>query len=429
MDEYLHMTSLFGLSVLDAQGISAVEKREYLKQSLYYLVMHEMGHTMGLMHNMKASQLWNTLQVNDKKLTQAIGLTGSVMDYPAANVALDKSKQGDYFTTRPGPYDLWAIEFGYSESLDESAKEEARMQKILDKSLDSTLIFGNDADDMRSPGNGIDPRVNIGDMSNDAITYSVDRIKLVNQMLPKLKEKYAQAGESYQELAQAYSISMGEWLGATTVISRYIGGVYVERAVVGQKGARQPYTPVDYKDQKRAMQALNTYLFSPNAFNAASGLFNYLQTQRRGYNFFGRNEDPKLHDRFSLMQENVLMELLNAKVLQRITDSRLYGNKYSAYEMMSDLTAACFNEDMAGSVNTIRQGLQAEYVRRLITVSGLGQNNAMAAMMYDPTAKAAAVAQLKKIRNMLAASLVTSTGETKAHRDYLILIIDQAFSK
>ncbi len=429
MDEYLHMTSLFGLSVLDAQGTDGVEKREYLKQSLFYLVLHEMGHTMGLMHNMKASQLWNTTQVNDKKLTQAVGLTASVMDYPAANVASDKSKQGDYFTTRPGPYDLWAIEFGYSEALDDAGKEQERLQKILSRSLDSTLIFGNDADDMRSPGSGIDPRVNIGDMSNDAITYSVERIKLVNQMLPKLKQKYSTNGQTYQELVQAYSISMGEWATATTVISRYVGGVYVERAVAGQQGAKQPYTPVDYKDQKRAIQALNTYLFSPNAFNATNGLFNTLQVQRRGFNFFGRNEDPKLHDRFGMMQEMVLMELLHPKTLQRITDTRLYGNKYSVYEMMSDLTAACFNEDLTTSVNTIRQGLQAEYVRRLIMAAGLDENNPMTASMYDPTAKAAAMAQLKKIRSMLAASLATATGETKAHREYIILLIDQAFSK
>jgi hypothetical protein len=101
-----------------------------MKQSLYYLVLHEMGHTLGLNHNMKASQMLNPTQAHNKQLTHQIGLTASVMDYPAANIALDKSKQGDYFTTRPGPYDSWAIEFAYSQSLRDEAKEKERMEKV-----------------------------------------------------------------------------------------------------------------------------------------------------------------------------------------------------------------------------------------------------------------------------------------------------------
>ncbi|MBP9181205.1 MAG: zinc-dependent metalloprotease, partial [Bacteroidia bacterium] len=408
------------------QGLSDLDKREYLRQSLYYLVMHEMGHTMGLMHNMKATQLWNPVQAHDKKLTQAIGLVGSVMDYPAANIALDKTKQGDYFTTRPGPYDLWAIEYGYSEGLEDEQKERERLQKILSRSADSTLMFGNDADDMRSSSNGIDPRVNVNDFSNDAITYSVDRIRLINQTLPKLKEKYIKEGSTYQELVQAYSISMGEWFNAATTVTRYVGGVYVDRAVAGQKGATRPLTPVDLKDQKRAMAALNTYIFSPNAFAAPADLYQYLQVQRRGFNFFGTNEDPKLHDRFVIMQINALAHLTNGKVLKRMTDSRLYGNKYSVYDMFSDLTEYCFRDDMAGTVNTIRQNLQLEYTRRLITVAGIqeGSNS-----NFDPISKSAAMSQLKKIRGLMAIALVTSTGETKAHREHVALLIDKAFAK
>lgn len=425
-DEHLHMSTLFGLQTLEAQGLTDVEKREYLRQSLYYLVLHEMGHTMGLMHNMKASQLWNPVQAHDKKLTQSIGLIGSVMDYPAANIASDKSKQGDYFTTRPGPYDLWAIEYGYSEGLDDEQKEKERLHKILSRSSDSTLVFGNDADDMRSSSNGIDPRVNVNDFSNDAISYSVDRIRLVQQTLPRLKEKYVKDGSTYQELVQAYSISMGEWMNATTTISRYVGGVYVDRSVAGQKGATKPLTPVDLKDQKRAMAALNAYVFSPNAFAAPADLYQYLQVQRRGFNFFGTNEDPKLHDRFSMMQMNILAHLTNMKVLKRLTDSRLYGNKYSVFDMLNDLTEYCFRDDLASTVNTTRQLLQLEYTRRLIAIAGLQEG---VSIPFDHISKSAAVSQLKKIRSMMAAASATSTGETKAHRDHVILQIDKAFAR
>lgn len=416
---HLHMTAMFGQNVLNARNLNALDKREYMKQSLYYLVMHEMGHTMGLMHNMKASQLWNPVQAHNTALTRQYGLTGSVMDYPAVNVALDKTKQGDYFTTRPGPYDMWAINYGYSQGMDDTQKEEDRLNAILSKSTDSTLIFGNDADDMRSPGKGIDPRVNINDFSNDAITYGVDRIKLVNQLLPKLSERYSEKGKSNQELKQAYLISITEIANSANAISRYIGGVYVNRNMDGNAA----YTPVALSEQKRAMASLNQYVFSPKAMDASNSLYNNLQSQRRGFNFFGSPDDPKIHDRVLMVQSMVIDHLLAPTTLKRVTDSRLYGNKYSAIDMLTDLTNACFKEDIAGNVNTFRQNLQIEYVKELSSIASFNKPNAS----YDNIAKSAVIGQLKNIKQMVAAP--GANAEVKAHREHILLLIDDALAK
>ncbi len=105
-----------GLTTLEALNAAEVEIKEMHKQFLLYLIMHEMGHTLGLNHNMKSSQMLSPAEINNTSITRSIGLIGSVMDYPAINVSLDRSKQGDYYTTKAGPYDLWAIEFGYSPS-------------------------------------------------------------------------------------------------------------------------------------------------------------------------------------------------------------------------------------------------------------------------------------------------------------------------
>ncbi len=104
-----------GLTALEADNASPAQLKEMHKQFLYYLILHEMGHTMGLNHNMKASQMLSPAEINNTEITHKIGMQGSVMDYPAINIALDRSKQGDYYTTKPGPYDLWAIEYGYTE--------------------------------------------------------------------------------------------------------------------------------------------------------------------------------------------------------------------------------------------------------------------------------------------------------------------------
>src|SRR5688572_4722664 len=178
LGHYLHLSTLFGAETLKAGGAPADQMSGLLHDSLYFLILHELGHTLGLNHNMKASQLNSPDQINNREQTARTGLTGSVMDYPAINLAAPGQTQGQYYTTKPGPYDKWAIEFGYSDALDNPAAERERLVKILARSTEPALAFGNDADDMRAPGYAIDPRVMIGDMTSDAISYAEGRIKL-----------------------------------------------------------------------------------------------------------------------------------------------------------------------------------------------------------------------------------------------------------
>ncbi|MGA0817369.1 MAG: zinc-dependent metalloprotease [Schleiferiaceae bacterium] len=419
---YLQQSALFGMQALAAAGATDEQKQRYLEESLYYLVLHEMGHTFGLNHNMKASQLHLPKDLHNRALTEQVGLVGSVMDYPAVNIALDPAKQGQYFTTKPGPYDLWAIEYGYSPALADADAEEARLNAILARSTEPALTFGNDADDMRSPGKAIDPRVNVNDMSGDAITYSVERLQLVNRLYGTLLENYRKDGQSYQELVQAYAILGGEMNNAVAAISRYVGGVYVERGFNGQPGAKDPFTPVSLADQKRAMTALRTYLFAPNAFAAAEPVWKYLQQQRRGFGFFSQTEDPKVHDRSLAIQRNVLAHLLHPAVMKRLTDSKLYGNQYSVAAMTADLTDALFAADWTTSVNGFRQNVQLEYVDRLIDIAGLGEKPVAG---YDRPSQSAALAQIQRIRQLVRSNPGTDA-ETKAHRAHLALKLDKA---
>ncbi|MEY3712364.1 MAG: hypothetical protein RL104_1147, partial [Bacteroidota bacterium] len=396
---YLQQSALFGMQALAASGASEAQKKRYLEESLYYLVLHEMGHTFGLNHNMKASQLHLPKDIHNRALTEQVGLVGSVMDYPAVNVSLDPSKQGQYFTTKPGPYDLWAIEYGYSTGHADADAEEARLNEILARSTEPALTFGNDADDMRSPGKAIDPRVNVNDMSGDAIAYGVERMQLVNKLYGTLLSNYRKDGQSYQELVQAYAILGGEVNNAASAISRYVGGVYVERGFPGQPGAKDPFTPVSLADQKRAMNALKTYVFAPTAFDAAAPVWKYLQQQRRGFGFFSQTEDPKVHDRSLAIQRNVRVAAMTA-----------------------DLTDALFAADWTTSVNGFRQNAQLEYVDRLLDIAGLSEKPASG---YDRPSQSAALAQIQRIRQQVRLNPGTDA-ETKAHRAHLALKLDKA---
>jgi hypothetical protein len=389
--DHLHQTTLFGSQVLNVQGLSEIEKRDYIKQSLYYLVLHEMGHTLGLNHNMKASQMLKPSQIHNKTITQEIGLIASVMDYPAANIAKDKNKQGDYFTTRPGPYDLWAIEFGYAPSLPDPKLETERQIKLLSRANDTLLIFGNDADDMRGSFSGIDPRVNVNDLSGDAISYGIERMQLSLDLMGKIKGKYTKPNQSYQELKQAHNVLINEYFQQANVIVKYIGGVYVNRAFVGQPGEGKAYIPVAIADQKRAMKALSDYAFAANSFGFQSNLYPYLQSQRRGFGFFSSTEDPKINERILAFQTTILSHLSNPTVLKRMSNTRLYGNTYSVLNMFTDLTNAIIRGDN-GTVPTQRFNLQDAYVDMLISI--VKGNN------YDAVSQAAALSQLKTIERI-----------------------------
>ncbi len=411
----LQESNLFGAQALRVSGASKLSVDDLLKDSLHYLILHEIGHTLGLNHNMKASQMQSLANIHDKSRTKKMGLTGSVMDYPAINFALPTQKQGEYYTTRPGPYDLWAIEFGYSSTAKNEKAEQEHLEKILSRSTEPELMFGNDADDMRSPNRGIDPRVMLYDLSDDAIGQAVERFELVNTVMNQVQDKYNTQGNTYQELQDAYLILTGQQMIAGTIISRYIGGVYVDRAVIGQAGATQPLIPVALSDQKRAMDALSKYIFAPRAYDTPNGLYNHLQQQRRG---FSNTDDPKIHDRILNIQTSILSYLLHHRVQTRIVDSALYGNEYTLPNMMADLTNAIFKADAESSVNSFRQNLQVEYVQRLSKILTPDNN-------YGYPSHAVALYTLKNIQTLLK-DKKTTDASTQAHTGYVLHLIEQA---
>ncbi|GAB4574787.1 MAG: zinc-dependent metalloprotease [Rhodothalassiaceae bacterium] len=415
--ETLHLGAMFGRTLLRASGIPQPEEKRLVKEALYYLALHEVGHTLGLNHNMKASQLHSLADIDKGELTAETGLTGSVMDYPAINVAPEGVTQGQFYTTKAGPYDIWAIQFGYSPDLDDPAKRAA----LLARSSEPALAFGNDADDMRAPGKAVDPRVMIGDMSSDAIDYAVRQIRMGQDALPKLRDRIADDGESWHELRSAYLVLTGNQGAAAGVISRYIGGVMVDRAFVGQAtDAPAPFVPVSDALQKKAMAALAAHVFAPDAFAAPADLLDHLQMQRRGFDFFEEPEDPRLHDRVLNIQKAVLAHLLHPTVQKRITDAGLYGNRYDLAAMMADLTDAVFKADEGGDVNSRRRNLQTEYVLGVANIAG-----GKSAEKYDHNARAIAFATLRDIDERMQKAR-RGDASTRAHRQHIRHLIEQA---
>ena len=417
----LNLGMMFGQYAGLVDGMGKIEEDKLLRQSMAYLILHEVGHTLGLNHNMMASQLHGHDEAHDDTVTQGI-LAGSVMDYPSVNYAPVGKKQGDFYTEKPGPYDDWAIQYGYSEALADPAEEEKRLSAILSRSAEPELAFGNDADDMRAVGRHVDPRINIFDMSGEAVDYAKDRFELIKHMAGKLKDKTLVDGRSHNDLAVGVNVLFGEFSRQASVVSRYIGGVYLSRAFVGQEGYTQPLTPVPEDEQQNAMNTLTAFVFAPDAIDEMAPLFAYIQQQRRGFSGWGKDESPRLHDMLLGAQKKVLDHVMHKNVLIRLTDTTLYGNTFTAEKMMGRLTDAMFKADSKSNVNSYRRNLQVEYVERLVAMSGLED-----ASKYDNFAKASAVYELGRVMNMTNKS--RGDQATKIHRAYLQDRIERAFYK
>jgi hypothetical protein len=256
-------------------------------------------------------------------------------------------------------------------------------------------------------------------MSNDMVTYADERYRLVNKLMAKLKDRYVLPGQSYAELRERYAILQRQRITMDFAVSRYIGGIYVDRTFPEQQSGNKPYTPVPADYQKKALAVLNKYVFSPSAYDADRYLFPYLQSQRRGFDFFTGTEDPKPELLVLRVQQSLLMYWLNAVTLRRINSTSLYGNTYPVADLLSDLTKDVFQEDLKTNVNLYRQNLQAEYVKRLAAVLAAPDGQ------YDYPSVAAAFASLKKIKALLATAISTDEA-TRAHRATLVFLIDKA---
>ena len=416
--EEIQSGNVFGSIATGSYGnFMQLEQHRLIYESIVRLILHEVGHTLGLSHNFYSSYLHSFNNIHDRHITEPIGLTSSVMDYVTPNVGPGPQHHGQFYTTTPGPYDIWAIQYGYSPSLSNPEDEKERIRSLLNKSTKKEYAFGNDADDMRRAGKGSDPRIMTYDMSDDPVSYAKQRMDIVKSLYPTLVTKYETPGKSYQSLRDAFVILKRQYLTSARIISRHVGGVHIDRSMVGQEGKKPPFSAIPKNEQKWAMTLLNNYMFSPDAHDVPSELYQKLQKERRGWS---GTKDPMIHDMSLSMQKSILDHLLHVNVLKRISNTELYGNEYKLSEMLGDLTMSIFSADAGSNVNSMRINLQTEYTKRLIKIV---HNRGVSA--YESLATSLAFENLNRIKKY--ASKYNNVDEkTKAHRKHLIYLIEKA---
>ena len=379
----------FAMNVLlarnDFDGVGEVTQ-EFVRSYIVDLVTHEVGHTLGLRHNFKASVIHTNQQRHDKARTSTMGLTGSVMDYNPANIAPEGVEQGEYWHSTPGTYDYWAIEYGYKPIDAETPEAELfELEKIASRCGDPFLAYGTDEDVFGNSMTGIDPLCNQRDLSDDPIAFYRDEISLSKELWSKIEEKFEQPGNRYQMMLSAFERGWRPYNYASRVVPKFIGGIYRNNYHVGDVDGKLPFEPVSAARQKEAMLFLKENIFAPDAFAFSADLLNKLQPERlEDFSYSAgkvKRVDYPIHDQVFACQKEPIDRLFDPITLQRLQDIELRyepnQEKYTMADMFTDLRRAIWSELVSmENINSFRRRLQRYHLDKDIAMV-LEQTNAI----------------------------------------------------
>lgn len=372
--------SLAALAFADAGKTDASGKlpEEFIGQAIKEVVMHEVGHSLGLRHNFKASTMLSMDQINDPSITRVKGMTGSVMDYNPINLVPKGRKQGDYITTTIGPYDYWAIEYAYKQI---QGDEKAELAKIAARAPENDLVFATDEDMYMNH----DPLVNVYDLGSDPLTYARDRIDLASDLLKTLESKVVRDGESWSRVKAGFLVLMRQWGNASHIASDYIGGQSINRDHKGDKGGRDPISPIPGVKQREALRLIVDRIFNEKSYQFSPSLLRKLAAGRWshwGEESIGGVEGP-VHERILAVQRISLNRCFDRGVLARLENQELQADpgtdplKISELfravtdGIWSDLNPPTSTDGKPVNVSTtlVRRNLQREHLHKLSSLT------------------------------------------------------------
>ncbi len=353
---------------VDPRARKAEFDDELMGNLIRFVSSHEVGHTLGLLHNFGSSSTVPVEKLRDKAWVEAHGHTPSIMDYARFNyVAQPEDHIGETgLFPRIGDYDKWAIKWGYTwhPEFSTPAEERKALVKVVTDSLrlNHRLWFGNEAEPY-------DPRAQNEDLGDNAMTASAYGIKNLKRILPQIEKWVSVPGESQERLFKAYE---GVWDQYTLYIghvTKNIAGVYHTVRVNGEAGRTAETTP--YALQKSAVKFLNDQFFTTPLWLNNEHITNQLNVN------FG-------YELSSLQQTGIDAVITRNRLSRMLTNEQTDKDKvYTITELFSDLDKGIFKEVYAGkNVDFYRRNMQKLYVYRLLVqgfytqdMSQLGGNN------------------------------------------------------
>jgi hypothetical protein len=420
----------FALALLEARDemmLDGPEAEAFILGRLKSTTMHEVGHTLGLTHNFRASTVYTKAQLADREFTRRNGIAGSVMEYNAVNLALRGEPQGEYHMSTLGPYDYWAVEYGYREFT--PAHEAAGIARIAERSTDPVLAFMADDTAYHS---GLDPLANTFDLGTDPLLFADRQLKLARELWQLAEGRQLRPDESYALLRRNFSRGLFEVQQSALYATKYIGGLTLltDRAGSG----RAPLEPIPAHKQRAALALITDSIFAADSFRFPPGFLrklSYTDYDIDDVRELGRTPPPidiAVDQAVLGVHRAVLGPLLGPDVAQRLLNNELKasepGDALRLSELYATLHGAIFAELKNGQdIPLIRRNLQREYVARLATVL------VRPPPTMPPDARAQLRADAVKLREELVAAArqrPQRSAETRAHLAESLATLDDA---
>ena len=365
------------LSLFENVLPSSDRMKDYINQFVREVAAHEVGHTLGLRHNFHGSAMLSPAELNNTEITRKRGLVASVMDYNGVNLAPQGTKQGDFFTSKIGAYDEWAIAYGYT-PIDAiiPAGELKELEKIAKLAPQPELAYAPDEDAFA----GLDPMTQAHDLSNDSVTYAQWQFDNARVMWNRIEKRYPGKGESFNDTKVAFNQVFGHYASNLFALVSYVGGQSFNRYRSGDAIGRLPFEPVPLSKQREAIASIQKNLFSADALNFSPNLLNKLAPSR--WYHWGTSPqysslDYPIHDRILSLQTFVLSDLLSSERLQRLRDTELKtsaGEALTLPELFETLLQGIWTEVMQPTndltqVSSLRRSLQRQHMNLLVNLA------------------------------------------------------------
>jgi len=353
----------------------------FIGEAIREIVTHEVGHTLGLRHNFKGSS-WLPLEEIVRRRNQTDEpTTASIMDYnPLLFFAGDEIEKVRHFITPTiGPYDEWAIEYGYA--VPKGKSEEDMLKEIAQRCGEPALQYATDEDTnwVYSP----DPLVNRYDLSSNPIDFARARAALVDELVKNIDNWAVQDGEPLHFLTRAFNVLWFERARNMDYVARTVGGQYFHRHHKGDPDARPPFVLVEPQKQREALDFLCQTVFNDEFFRLDPKLLNLLAPSR--WSHWGSNAprrlDYPIHDRIRSLQVSTLLTLLAPAVLDRLYDAELKAEgpgKFTVAELLTRLRDQIWKQldarggpyaDAQPMISSVTRNLQREHLSILLNLA------------------------------------------------------------
>lgn len=391
-----------------------VDDAAYLRAYLRHVVTHEMGHIMGLRHNFIASTTLDAKQLTDQKTIDKMGIAASVMDYTPFNVFALKHKGVDFYQAGLGPYDDWAIEYGYS-SLEglTAAGQLAHLQHIASRCNEPGLAYQGDEN-----ADGLDPAIVRFDLGKNPLDFCQKTLEVSRTLMLRLGDRVPKMGESYHTFTMDFLRLLNQYVRASSLAARYVGGVHMNRNFKGDPNEKPTLAPIEVTDQKRALQLITSYILSEDAFTFprsyytrfTSHPFDELDTATllTGSGF-------PIRDQFASIQRSALGRLLNPIVLRYIVNNEFKAESSSQAltlpYLFHTINSTVWSElEGHKNIGTLHRQLQRNHLDLLI-----GMATGTSAAPDD--AKILSVDQLRQLKERITQELARKTITGKSGMD------------